>query len=96
MHYTFNEKWKEKHNDVRLLQRKAHLGSRIAEGTQENVELSILDEGDCSDKAKYVNTDDLMKNDNPVHSGRNLPNKKNTHIIPLEELDVNDPKLPSS
>ena len=95
MHYTFNEKWKEKHNDVRLLKRKAHLGSRIAEGTQENVELSPLEQEDCADRATYVDTEELMKNDNPAHSGRNLPAKRSAHIIPIEELDSSDPHIPS-
>ena len=88
MHYKFEESWKEKQNDVRLVQRKKHLGSRVVEDKKEEAHTAEIE--DCSDRATWVNTEELMKNDNPVHSGRNLPSKRTSHITPMEELDINE------
>ena len=86
MELTFDEAWKEKQTDVRLLDRERMVGKldeKTARKTMESLE-------DSAHLATYVNVDDIMANDNPIHVGRNLPKLDNKKPQPFEELEFEE------
>ncbi len=63
------ESHEEKKNDVRVVER-ARLFGRLDKKANEVQVKGLADE---SDRALYVNVDDINARDNPVHMARNLP-----------------------
>ena len=45
---------------------------------------------DSASMATYVNIDDIMANDNPIHVGRNLPQLDARKPQPFEELEFEE------
>ena len=86
MELTFERAWKEKQNDVRLNERERSVGrfnEKEAKKAHESIE-------DCAHLATYVNVDDIMANDNPVHVGRNLPQLEPRKPQPFEDLEFEE------
>lgn len=86
MELTFERAWKEKQNDTRLIERDRLVG-KFNDKDQKKA-LSALE--DCASMATYVNVDDIMANDNPVHVGRNLPQLEPRKPQPFEDLEFEE------
>jgi hypothetical protein len=86
MELTFAQALKEKQNDVRLVERDRSVG-RLNEKEFLKVGAALED---SSALATYVNIDDIMANDNPIHVGRNLPQLDGRKPQPFEELEFEE------
>lgn len=86
MELTFAEAWQEKQNDVRLKDRDRMVG-KLDENKARKAMESLEDSAHL---ATYVNVDDIMSNDNPIHVGRNLPKLDNKKPQPFEELEFEE------
>ena len=86
MELTFSKALKEKQHDVRLLERDRSVG-RLNEKEYKKVASALED---STAMATYVNIDDIMANDNPIHVGRNLPQLDARKPQPFEELEFEE------
>lgn len=86
MELTFERAWKEKSTDVRMIERERMVG-RLNEKEAKKVVDAVED---CAAMATYVNVDDIMANDNPVHVGRNLPQLDARKPQPFEDLEFEE------
>ena len=86
MELTFERAWKEKQNDVRLMDRDRSIG-KFNEKDHKKTSTAVED---CSAMATYVNVDDIMANDNPIHVGRNLPQLEPRKPQPFEDLEFEE------